>query len=429
MITRIMLAVMAMSLTVMAVPGSAFAQEAEDSIFASRADDVAAVLQGAKTAENVFDDAFLTQVPPAQLAQLTASLTAQFGALIGVEQVEPAGPYGGKVVFRFERALGVSSMTIQSSAPHRVTGLLIQTFDPIEDSLAKISTDLDALPGDVSVFFAPLDQTARPFVARDAQTLYAIGSTFKLYILSALARSIEAGERQWSDVAVLDRRSLPSGQMQNWPVNAPVTLHTLATMMISISDNTATDILLHELGRDAVERELIASGHSDPDRTLPFLSTLELFALKGSPANAAEYLAADQSSKRRILADFEDAVKGDPGAITPPRFTEPTAIDTLEWFASGRDLRRLLRRIVALDDPTARDILTVTKSLPQMRIDEWDYVGYKGGSEPGVFNLTWLLRDKGGEWHVLTLSWNNKQEDVDKTALSLLASRMIALAS
>lgn len=427
MVIRIMLAVMAMSCTIMAAPNIAFAQETKGSIFENRADDVVAVLQGVKAAEDVFDDAFLAQVSPAQLAQLTTSLTAQFGPIIGVENVAMQGPDSGKVVFRFERALGTSAMSIQASPPYRVTGLLIQTFDPIDDSLAKIRADLDALPGNVSVFFAPLDAAAKPIMARDAETQYAVGSTFKLYILSALARSVEAGERQWSDVIALDRRSLPSGQMQNWPANSPVTLHTLATMMISISDNTATDILLHEVGRDAVERELIASGHSDPERTLPFLSTLELFALKGSPSNAAKYLVADDAGKRRILADFEDDVGGNPDLITPPRFSAPTQIDTLEWFASGRDLQRLMRRIVALNDPTARDIMTVSKALPQARVNKWAYVGYKGGSEPGVLNLTWLLQDKAGTWHVLALSWNDTKADVDKTALDLIAQRLVSV--
>ena len=41
-----------------------------------------------------------------------------------------------------------------------------------------------------------------------------------------------------------DRASLPSGITQSWPAGSPVTLQTLATLMISISDNTATDTLV-----------------------------------------------------------------------------------------------------------------------------------------------------------------------------------------
>ena len=51
---------------------------------------------------------------------------------------------------------------------------------------------------------------------------------------------------------------------QDWPKGAPVTLHTLATLMISISDNTATDQLIAIVGRDAIAEELRASGHAEP---------------------------------------------------------------------------------------------------------------------------------------------------------------------
>ena len=38
---------------------------------------------------------------------------------------------------------------------------------------------------------------------------------------------------------------------------------------------------------------------------------------------------------------------------------------------------------------------------------EWAYVGFKGGSEPGVVNFSWLLRDVAGVDHVLVMSWND----------------------
>src|SRR5690606_39753601 len=44
--------------------------------------------------------------------------------------------------------------------------------------------------------------------------------------------------------------SLPTGILQEWPVGTPMTIQSLATLMISISDNTATDVLLRVAGRD-----------------------------------------------------------------------------------------------------------------------------------------------------------------------------------
>ena len=396
-------------------------------ILDQRAADVVAVLRGELDAEEVFDQSFLMAVSPEMLAGMHDQLTAQFGAIQSVASLEPRDATSGTVTFRFERATGSGPIILAPSAPYRIVGLQLAQFVPNDNNPATLVSDLEALPGEVGVLFAPLDDGAEPVLALNETRQFAIGSTFKLYILSALARSIEAGERNWTDVAQISRKSFPSGQMQNWPMGAPVTLQTLATMMISISDNTATDILLHELGRSTVEAELKRLGHSDPARTLPFLSTLEMFALKGSEANMRKYIAGDETVRRLILADFEDDVGGDPDKVSPPRFVEPTAIDTVQWFASGRDLQNVARRLSEMQDPVVRSVLGVSKALPAGLAEEWNYVGYKGGSEPGVLNLTWLLQAKDGRWYVLAMSWNNPDAVLDNQAFELLAQRALAL--
>lgn len=45
-----------------------------------------------------------------------------------------------------------------------------------------------------------------------------------------------------------------------------------------------------------------------------------------------------------------------------------------------------------------------------------------------MLNLSWLLQDHAGEWHVVTLSWNNSAAEVDREAFRALAMRAIALA-
>ncbi|MXO90226.1 serine hydrolase [Pontixanthobacter aquaemixtae] len=416
-----------------AAPVAAQTSEAEEtaseqSLLESRADDALAVMQGTEDAQDMFAQSFLDAVSAEQFAAFMAQVTGQFGAVVGVESITPVDDHSAEIVFGFEKALGIGSISIEDNAPNKINGLLIRSFETLDDSLAKVEHDLNALPGEIGVLFARLDGSdALMEINPDSQ--FAIGSTFKLYILSALARSIEKGEREWSDVVTINRRSFPSGRMQNWPDGAPVTLQTLATMMITISDNTATDMLFYELGREAVEAELRASGHSDPDRTLPFLSTLQMFGLKGSPGNLAKYVSADEAGQRFILADFEDDVAGNRDLITPPRFTKPLAIDTVEWFASGRDLEKLMKRIIAIKDPTARKIMAISPSMPDETVKKWDYIGYKGGSEPGVLNLTWLLRDEAGAWWILAMSWNNTEASLDDDKLELLSHRLIALAA
>jgi hypothetical protein len=124
---------------------------------------------------------------------------------------------------------------------------------------------------------------------------------FKLFILAELDRQVRAGERRWSDVAPLSRKSLPSGMLQDWPEGAPLTLHSLAALMISQSDNSASDTLLHLLGREKVEALLPALGLRNPAANRPFLSTLEAFALKGDDdVLTRRWLATDEAGRRKL---------------------------------------------------------------------------------------------------------------------------------
>src|SRR6185436_600599 len=100
-------------------------------------------------------------------------------------------------------------------------------------------------------------------VERDGDQALAIGSAFKLYVLGALARDVAEGKRHFDDTLRLEQRwmSMPSGKLQKWPVGTPLTLASAAALMISESDNTATDHLLFTLGRERVEAMLREMGN------------------------------------------------------------------------------------------------------------------------------------------------------------------------
>lgn len=401
------------------------AEQKSDSLTQQGAQAVADFLHGKRTAEEVFSPGFLAAVPKAQIQALAAKLVEQFGPFDAVASVEEKNPNQGIVTLRYAKATIAGPITIDNGG--KVTGLLLNDVKPLGDSVAKVRADLEALPGEVSALSTSLDSKASPLLKIAVNQPLAIGSTFKLYVLSALAHSIERGEHRWDEVVNLSEKSLPSGQMQEWPAGAPVTLHTLASMMISISDNTATDQLIRVLGRNAIGDELRKSGHSTPDKTLPFLTTHELFALKGNPALGAQYAAADEAGQEAILKKLDVQIKTDPASIPLPQYTEPHAIDTLEWFASANDIAGIMRRIAALKDPTARQILAISPSMSASDRARFAYVGYKGGSEPGVLNLSWLMQTKSGEWRVLTISWNDQSAPVDHNKLEMLAVRLLKL--
>lgn len=414
---RLLLAVLAL----FALAQPALAQSDEQ--VAQRANQVVQALRGEAAYGDVFAPIFTAAVPQAQFAAINLQLTAQVGALVGLDSITPgATPGSGTIAIRYERAIVSGPMQLDSAAPWQIVGLRLNQFAPINDSGLTALQQVQALNGVTSLLFARLDGS-EILAQHNPDRQMAIGSTFKLYVLSALSRSIARGEHRWDEVVALDQRSFPSGQMQDWPRGTPVTLQTLATMMISISDNTATDQLIAVLGRDVVEAELLASGHTNPASTLPFLTTRELFLLKlGEDSVLQTYGAADVAARRTTLAQLQDR-QLDVADIQRVFGPGPRFID-IEWFASGNDLARIYARLV--DDPVALAILSINLGTDRSHFAAWEYAGFKGGSEPGVLNFSWLLRDAAGQWWVLAMGWNDPAAAVSELQLLGLAQAVLA---
>lgn len=399
----------------------------EQSALEMRADQVVAMINGELEAqlEDVFSPQFLASVPAAQLTGLSAQLTAQFGRALAVAKLEPTSATGAALEIRMEKAIGKGTIAISPAEGDRIIGLLFTSFDPVDDSLAKIEADLGALPGTVNAYFAPLDG-GDPIISIGADEPLALGSTIKLYVLAALGEDIAQGKRTWSDTVPLTTKSFPSGMMQDWPTGSPATLHTLASLMISISDNTATDQLIAELGRERILKLMRDSGHTAVEMNDPLLSTIDLFKIKASgPATIDAWRNGDRVARAAILKQrAETEIAED---LVLAAFSDgPNALD-IEWFATPRDLAGLFRHMRSHASGGVFPIMGINPSLPDGVREQWDYVGYKGGSEPGVLNLTWLLRDKAGAWHILTMGWTNPDANIEQTAFELIAQRILSL--
>ena len=402
---------------------------APQSAIAVRADEVVALLNGKVAPNDVFSASFLAAVPPAQIKALSANLTAQLGAAVEVALLNPRDGIRAALEIRFERGLAKGGIAIDPAQEGRISELVFTAVDALAvagDTPAAIAADLAALPGTVNAVFAPLNGGA-PIISVGADTRLALGSAFKLYVLAALGEDVKAGRRRWTDVVALTEKSYPSGQLQDWPQGAPVTLHTLASMMISISDNTATDQLIAELGQPRILQVMRDSGHADPGANGVFLKTRELFVLKASdPAILQAWRARDGAGKVAILLAEVAHSKPALETINAAFAGGPKALD-IEWFASPADLAKLLAHMRAVADPAVFDILAINPSATPAIQANWDYIGYKGGSEPGVLNLTWLLRDTAGRDYILTLGWNNPAAALDDGKLLAIARRILLL--
>jgi hypothetical protein len=185
----------------------------------------------------------------------------------------------------------------------------------------------------------------------------------------------------------------------------------MAQLMISISDNTATDHIIDLLGREKIEDRLVERGLGAPELNVPFLTTRELTALKVGPSAGlrVQYLEADEAAKRAILEQISDIVAAD---LPVGDLDEPIAPDTLEWFASPFEVCAVLWDLWNSGDEV-QSIVTANPGFAA-KPGVWESVAFKGGSEPGLVATAWLTVDESGRVFALTGSVVNPDELIDE---------------
>jgi len=381
----------------------------------SRADQLLALLNGQGTPDSLFAPAFLAAVPAAKVTEITTGLRSLYGKAERVA-VTPIDPGGAKLVFTYERGTVDMMLRIDAAPPNQVIGLLI-TGSAFTQGLSQVLQTLHGLPGMTGFAFARLGDGAPQMLDDlDPDRPLALGSAFKLVILAELVREIAAGERQWIDMVTLDGGPLPGGTYTQMPAGTKVGLLELAQKMISISDNSATDILLATVGRVKVEAMMTQVGWQSPARNRPFLSTLETFKIKGIARFREAWPKLDEKGRRALLPQIDTAPLGE---IDPNLFKDgkPILIDQAEWFASPADMIRtmdwLLKHSESGAGAQARAILSINPGVPRGPANaQWSFIGYKGGSEPGVITMSFLLQGKDG-WYAISGGWNNPADKVD----------------
>lgn len=402
--------------------------------------------------EEQFSPAFLAQVPPEQLVQGAAQMTAGMTPPITIESVEESASDGTALEAVLVSGDGASRLRISlvtaPSEPFLIEGLLGVPDVDIEFP-ADLTTDrLDATLAEqspnsaVGVYDVTDGEcTALHEIRADQQVV--LGSTFKLWILAELADRIAAGEASWDDTVVIEDRhkSSPDGQVFPMPTGSEMSVQELAMLMISISDNSATDHLLAHLGRENVEGVLDRIGVSSADANIPFLSTGALFQLKfvAAEPNAAEYRQLDVAARRALLAELDDAVLAwveDPTDLDITNAegvptTQPRDLD-LEWFATPADLCRTMTYLAdQADTPGLEPVAEILEANPGMGLpfdrERWPTIRFKGGSEPGVLAGAWWFEDADGRRYVVAGGVSDPERPLDEIAASVALASAIFL--
>lgn len=368
-----------------------------------------------------FDKAFLAQVTPAQLdavlsgvntLRLDAITLNESGALVMTVTVN-----GSQLQI---------SLTVDSAG--LISGLLLQP-PPAPTTWAGVDSQVRSVAPQVRMLVAKVSgNDCQPVQAIDADTAAPLGSAFKLYVLDALARAVASGKVSWNQQLTVTSqlKSLPSGELQNDPDGTHVTVQQAAADMISISDNTAANLLMALLGRPAVEAAAADSGMADPGLDVPFLTTRELFVLKlvDWPQLADRYLAQTAAGRQAMLTSTVDPVPYSAlTAINSAAWTGPRDIDSLEWFASPTDICHVYASLAALAGqpnlaPVA-SVLQINNGSMTLDSSQWRSVWFKGGSEPGVLTLNYLATTRSGQTYVVSVLAENPKAPLSETTATL----------
>jgi beta-lactamase class A len=273
------------------------------------------------------------------------------------------------------------------------------------EGFEEIAERLTELPGSVEAL-----------VVEDGEVLLQSGqgepaplaSVSKIYVLAALVEAIEAGEVDWLDEMELtdELRSLPSGTLQDQPEGYTTTVYDVAHRMISLSDNTGTDMLMALLGRDVVEEAVAESGHHDPQLLRPFLSTRELFQLRwGVPELGEDWEDLDLADRRDVLEEVSEQDM----EITSEDTSRHDRDEAIDWYATAEDVAEVTQALAerAQDRPEVGEILTANPGLMNLVQDEWwESLAFKGGGLPGVVTGTWHAQAEDGTGRTVVLLLN-----------------------
>lgn len=363
--------------------------EAQESAQSAETAILREMFEGAPLREDQFTPELLAQVPLPQLQAIVDQLKGLMGSPTMVRLVGPG---------RFTVVTATHEMPVQMTldADNDIMGIF---FSPPIDLSATAESLLQGLAGGDQYAYLVMKNGDLLYARNETEPL-AVGSAFKLGVLAALNDQIEAGERAWDDVVTLTDadRSLPTGTLQMWPSDAPLTLHTAASFMISQSDNTATDILLRVVGKEAVEEKLGAG----------VLSTREFFVLKADPELYRRFSIMD-------MPVFDDIAK----APLPTAVTEPHQ-PGIEWYVPLTTLCAMMGEVGGLD------VMHINPGVAQP--GDWDKVAFKGGSEIGVLNLTTRAISKDGDDYCVAATWNDDAMLNEASLSSAYSALLSALA-
>jgi beta-lactamase class A len=193
-----------------------------------------------------------------------------------------------------------------------------------ERRLADLAAGVDGV-----VAYEALDLTSGQRFAHLERAVLPTASTIKLAVVYELFKQVEERKVQLQEPIVLDRSKAVGGTGVLMHLGTPtLSVRDYATLMVTLSDNTATNVLIDRLGMESIGRRMQALGLAD-------------------------------TKLRRRMMDLDAARRGDENVSTPDDLvrllqalqTIPDAIDLLQKPKESRLRRGLPAGVAAADKP------------------------------------------------------------------------------
>lgn len=377
-----------------------------------------------------FDSAFLAQVSTTELNQALESLGPPGSAirLVSLSEVKVSSLVGlvevGPNDYSVDLALDATGL-IAGLFFKPVAAFVPKTWSQLERQLATVAPEVSFLAAKVNA-----NGTCSPVHSLSPDSPRPLGSMFKLFVLGALANAVREHRISWNQQLTLTAaiKVGGSGTLQNAAAGTKLTVDQVALEMISVSDNTAADMLLRLVTRSAVENQVRDwSSHASLD--VPFLTVSELFALKYNdfPFLAERYLSLSSAERARFLVSTVDKIP----SSAERSASSPRDIGSIEWFASAGDICRALAGLATLESEPGLGpidkVLSTNNGGIALSARTWPRIWFKGGSEPGVLTLGYLARDSRGQsFVVVVLSEDTKRPVQESAAVEIRALDSIA---
>ncbi len=342
-----------------------------------------------KVAE-IFDESFLKAVSEDKLLEIFKEYKGKLGEYKTAILNTP-----GSYTLIFDKGSAPSKIALDQN--HKIISLWFGHPLPSDDSIQKIFDELVKVEGKISLY---VSKNGVSVIGKNENDKMGVGSAFKLEILKKLIEKMDKEKISPEKIVYLKEslKTLPSGMLQCWPDKSPITVQTLANLMISISDNTATDHLIDFVGLDMIK-------------------TREMFFLKWgiSKEELDDYFKSSDKDKKLKREKFAlkdlDTIKYTPS---------PTYIEELEWFFSTKELCTIISSL--------KNRAEISINTPFIEKKNWKIAGFKGGSEPGVINYTHILQKKEkSPLFAISLTVNNPKKGVDTSKITELLVRVINL--